>query len=129
MTITKLILIRGLPGSGKSTLAQQIAGAFAVSSWESVDENPCVHFEADMFHINDTGEYVWKPENVQKAHEWCQRETKNALVNGYDVIVSNTFTRNWEMLPYLLMAKELGAEVTVLTCEGNYGNVHGVPED
>lgn len=44
----------------------------------------------------------------------------------HDIIVSNTFTRKWEMQPYLDLAEKYGWTVFVLTCENNFGNIHGV---
>ena len=111
--MAELFLIRGLPGSGKSTLAKRMAAAMNA-----------MHFEADMFFTRSDGQYDFRPEALRSAHEWCQSQTRQALALGADVIVSNTFTQNWEMRPYL----EMGADkVTVITCEGDYGNVHGVP--
>lgn len=108
-----LYIIRGLPGSGKSTLAKTMAYALDAR-----------HFEADMYHINGDGDYIWNPKNTKIAHEWCQAAVKNALQDGADVIVSNTFTQMWEMRPYL----DMGFPVTVIHCEGSFGNIHGVPE-
>ena len=112
----KLILIRGVPGSGKSTIAEifQLIGF----SW----------FEADSYHINAEGEYCYSKANVKAAHEWCQRETFNALVNGNSVVVSNTFTRLFEMEPYFDMAKTFGIEPNIIVATGNWKNEHGVPE-
>jgi hypothetical protein len=47
------------------------------------------------------------------------------------IIVSNTFTQEWEMEVYYLLAEEMGYQVTSLIVENRHGgqNVHGVPED
>ena len=112
--MAELFLIRGLPGSGKSTLAKRMVEAIRAH-----------HFEADMFFVRSDGQYNFRPQAIKAAHEWCQSQTRAALALGADVIVSNTFTQNWEIRPYL----EMGADkVTVITCEGDYGNVHGVPD-
>ncbi|EGU39553.1 hypothetical protein VII00023_10499 [Vibrio ichthyoenteri ATCC 700023] len=107
----KLTLIRGLPGSGKSTLAQTYQA---------------VHFEADMYFELATGEYQFDPLQLEAAHQWCQAQTEDALKNGQDVVVSNTFVRRWEIKPYYQMAKRLGAELEVIEALGQYQNVHGV---
>lgn len=109
----KLYLIRGLPGSGKSTYAKGLHA---------------LHLEADQYHVRD-GRYQFNPSKVKAGHEWCHAMVKNALGLGIDVAVSNTFTQKWEMAPYLEMAKAFGATVEVITMRGNYGSVHGVPED
>lgn len=110
----KLTIIRGLPGSGKSTLAKKI---------------DAIHFEADMYFVNYKGEYKFNPSKIKLAHKWCQKEVELTLAGGESVVVSNTFTQRWEMQPYLDMAKKLGAEVEAIKCTGDYGNIHGVPED
>lgn len=111
----QLVLIRGLPGSGKSTMARALCKAGF--EW----------FEADAYHLNDQGDYCYAPTNVKAAHEWCQRETFKALENGKRVVVSNTFTRRFEMDPYFEMAKTFGIEPNVLEATGNWPNTHGVP--
>lgn len=112
----ELVLIRGLPGSGKSTMAMG-------EMFKDFD-----HYEADMF-FERGGEYCYDSRKIKDAHEWCQRETFKALANGKSVVVSNTFTRRFEMEPYFYMAKTFGIEPTILEATGNWPNVHGVPAD
>lgn len=112
MTV-KLTLIRGLPGSGKSTLAK------------SFDAH---HLEADMFFVDASGEYVYQPEKIADAHQWCQTMTEQCLLEQRDVVVSNTFVQRWEIMPYFEMAKRHKAQFEVLECNNNYGNVHGVTQ-
>jgi hypothetical protein len=47
------------------------------------------------------------------------------------IVVSNTFTQEWEMEPYFQMAAEKGYRVYSLIVENRHGgeNVHGVPVD
>lgn len=47
------------------------------------------------------------------------------------IIVSNTFTQEWEMEAYYDLAKQWNYRVTSLIVENRHGgkNVHGVPED
>lgn len=109
----ELVLIRGLPGSGKSTMAR------AMTTHE--------HLEADMFFTDESGAYRYDREKIMDAHEWCQRETFKALANGKRVVVSNTFTRLFEMEPYLNMAKVFSIDLRIVRATGNWPNVHGVP--
>jgi predicted kinase len=109
-----LALIRGLPGSGKSTLAKKLVGF--------------EHYEADMFFMKD-GQYCYDKGKLAAAHTWCQQMTKEALNLGKHVVVSNTFTRISELEPYFQIAKELGASVVVVEVNGNWPNVHGVPQE
>ena len=113
-----LYIIRGLPGSGKSTIATDLIDLGSVD----------VHFEADMYHMID-GEYKWKPENVKPSHDWCFNQTVKNLHLGRSVVVSNTFTTWKEVAPYVNLAHELNVELKIITCLGNYGNVHSVPEE
>ena len=110
-SMTKLTLIRGLPGSGKSTLAKTFSAQ---------------HFEADMYFINQQGEYRFDPTQLAQAHDWCRQQTELALRNKKDVVVANTFVRRWEIMPYFLLAKRYKAEFEVIECVGEYANVHGV---
>jgi predicted kinase len=114
--MAKLIIIRGLPGSGKTTLAKKMA-----------DESRLFHVETDMFFVHLNGEYKFDPTQIGRAHDWCQREAAKALEAGHDVVVSNTFTQKWEILPYLRMAQSLNADFIVLKCTGTWDNVHNVP--
>lgn len=112
--MTTLTLIRGLPGSGKTTLAGKLMTA---------------HFEADMYFYNQDGDYEFDVNLLRYAHIWCQDRTQSYLEEGIDVVVSNTFTTLKEMRPYYEMAKELGVKFNVITCHGQFGNIHNVPEE
>jgi predicted kinase len=110
-----LILLRGLPGSGKSTFAKLICNQ---------------HVEADEFFMED-GEYKFDPTKLKQAHTWCQNRTMFWMKQGYNVVVSNTFTQEWEMEPYLALAREYDYKVVSLIVENRHGgvNTHGVPDD
>ena len=113
----ELYLLRGLPGSGKSTLAKSISD---------------VHYEADMYFVNADGEYVFNPALLKDAHNWCQTMTRIAMeYNTPKVVVSNTFTQEWEMEAYYKLAEDYGYVVFSLIVEKRHGgiNEHGVPEE
>lgn len=118
-----LTLIRGVPGSGKSTLAKELC----LLSYENDDIG--AHLEADMYHVNASGKYDWRAENIKASHEWCLTTAKVLMNNRIPVIVSNTFTRLWEMQAYIDHANEIGIPVEVHRCQGNFSNVHNVPDD
>ena len=111
-----LTLIRGLPGSGKSTLAKQLVA----------DGVADCHYEADMWIDYGAG---FDRSMLRAAHATCMASTRYALHNGLSVVVSNTFTRRWEMQPYIDMAAKYGADVNVITADGDYGSIHNVPAD
>lgn len=116
-----LILLRGLPGSGKSTLAKLL-----ISETEGYSR-----VEADSYHINDRGEYEWKAENAQAAHKWCQEEVELLMKMELPIIVSNTFTQEWEMKPYYDLAEKYVYRVYSLVVENRHNgeNIHNVPEE
>ena len=111
----ELFLLRGLPGSGKSTLAKMICSQ---------------HVEADMFFIQD-GEYKFDATKLKEAHAWCQDKTESWMEKRYNVVVSNTFTQEWEMEAYYALAKKYGYQVHSLIVENRHNGVneHGVPAD
>lgn len=111
--MSRLILVRGLPGSGKSTYARSLE---------------IYHVEADMFCMID-GKYVFDRAKHRKNHELCRRLVWLAIEHGCDCVVSNTFTQQWEMQPYLDVAKEFGCSVEVVKMVGDFGTIHNVPEE
>lgn len=111
--MSALVLIRGLPGSGKSTMARAMPGYS--------------HYEADMFF--DVGGYKFDVKLLPNAHAWCLNAAKRAMRNGMKCVVSNTFTRNWEMEPYIEAAAHFGVPCRIIEARGNWPNIHSVPED
>lgn len=113
----KLILVRGLPGSGKSTIARSLAQQYKAA-----------HFEMDMFLTDKDGVYTWVGSQIPHADVWCRESTRDALEQGRTVVVSNTFTRNFEMKAYFKMAEVLNIPVEVIEAKGAFQNIHNVPE-
>ena len=113
----ELFLLRGIPGSGKSTFAKCLGGK---------------HLEADMYFIDPvTKHYNFNPKRLPNAHEWCQTTAAGYMTkNEPKIIISNTFTQEWEMTAYLDLAKKHGYRVHSLIVENRHGgiNSHGVPE-
>jgi predicted kinase len=112
----ELFLLRGLPGSGKSTLAESLGGS---------------HMEADKYFTYE-GKYEFDVTKLKDAHDWCQNAVRVFMENkNKRVVVSNTFTQEWEMTPYFELAEKHGYKVYSLICENRHGgiNEHGVPED
>jgi predicted kinase len=113
----QLFLIRGLPGSGKSTFAK---------TFKTVE-----HYEADMFFMRGNG-YEFDATKLKAAHEWCQDMVFMSMKrNEPTIVVSNTFTQEWEMEAYYKLAEQYGYQVTSLVVENRHGgvNTHGVPDD
>ena len=118
----ELFLLRGLPGSGKSTLAKSLGG---------------IHLEADQYFIDANGEYKFDTTKLKNAHNYCQTQcgawmaTDGAQVNVDRIVISNTFTQEWEMKSYYDMAERFGYKVFSLIVENRHDGVneHGVPAE
>jgi len=120
-----LFLVRGLPGSGKSTFASHIWNEYAIC-------------EADKFFYDKEGNYNFDGSKIKEAHAWCKNEVevrmKDHQINQQfypEIVVSNTFTQEWEMEDYYKLAEKYGYKVISLIIENRHGgkNVHGVPDD
>lgn len=111
-----LIIIRGIPGSGKSTFAQ-LLDTKAICT-------------ADDYHVRD-GKYVWKGENIGKAHDWCQRKCRRFMKKRADrIVIANTSTTARELQPYYDLARQHGYTVYSVIVENRHNgeNIHDVPE-
>ena len=120
----EVYIVRGLPGSGKSSLAKKIAGL------HSLEGKVAKIFETDNYFMVD-GEYKFDATKLHRYHQKCFSDFLDALNDRHVdvVIVANTFTRKWEYVNYSDAAKDSGYEVTMLIANGNYQNVHNVPDD
>jgi len=119
-----LYIVRGLPGSGKSTFARSIAKPYQI-------------FEADQYFMK-RGKYNFDPTKLKDAHDDCKqrvvRRMRENLFNSIffnNIVVSNTFTQDWEMKYYRSIGKRYGYKVhTIIVENRHYGtNVHGVPQN
>jgi predicted kinase len=120
-----LVLLRGLPGAGKSTFANLIWNSYAIC-------------EADKFFYDSEGNYNFDPTKLKQAHEWCQAEVEIKMQdNGRnpqyypEIVVSNTFTQEWEMQEYFDLAEKYGYKVFSVIVENRHGNknIHEVPDN
>ena len=118
----ELFLLRGLPGSGKSTLAKSLGG---------------ITLEADRYFEDADGNYEFDASKLKNAHNYCQSQcrawmrTDGKEVNVDRIVVSNTFTQEWEMKNYYELAEEYGYRVYSLIVENRHNGVnqHNVPAD
>ena len=120
-----LVLLRGLPGSGKSTFANFVWNDYAIC-------------EADKFFYDSEGNYLFDASKLKEAHKWCRDEVeirmKDNEVNPQyypEIVVSNTFTQEWEMDEYFKLAEKYGYMVFTIILENRHGskNVHNVPDE
>jgi hypothetical protein len=96
-----------------------------------------------MYFITINGEYQFDVTKLKDAHKWCQDSVEEAMTwdehpeieflsaGVSKIVVSNTFTQEWEMQPYYDLAEKHGYKVYSLVVENRHGGVneHGVPED
>ena len=110
-----LILVRGVSGSGKSTFVKNIV-------------HHQYFVETDMYFIDDNGNYNFDASKLKQAHDWCRFQVEETMKDD-DVIVSNTFTTEWEMKPYFELAEKYGYTVYTVIIENRHGNkdIHNVP--
>lgn len=117
-----LYIVRGLPSSGKSTFAKTLGG---------------IHIEADQYFVDGNGNYNFDGSKIKLAHEYCKGQTRawmstdGTQVNVDKIVVSNTFTQEWEFQPYFELAEKYGYKTFCVIIENRHGNTneHGVPED
>jgi predicted kinase len=120
-----LTLVRGLPGSGKSTFANTITNKFSIC-------------EADKFFYDKEGNYNFDGSKLREAHKWCREQVeirmKDNQINEQfypHIVVSNTFTQQWEMDIYFGLANQYGYKVFTIIVENRHDgvNTHGVPAE
>jgi predicted kinase len=114
----KLYILRGLPGSGKTTFGEEL--------------DPDFHYEADFYFYDADGKYKYIPEKIGDAHNLCREMIEMAMEDGDEkIVVSNTFTTESELQPYLDLAKQYNYQVFCLIIENRHGNKskHEVPEE
>lgn len=111
-----LYIVRGIPGSGKTTFARTLSP---------------FHYEADQYFMED-GEYKFDASKLNLAHKYCNEAVESALKASMTrVVVSNTFTTEKEVKPYLELAKKYGYMVISLIVENRHGgeSEHNVPDE
>jgi predicted kinase len=129
-----VVILRGPSGSGKTRYTDSVA-AYAVS-----EGLPVFIFSADHHMVDEENKYSFDANRLSECHDKClknyvetlQREAE--LCSNAYLIVDNTNTRLWEMIPYVALARSYRAvvEVVTLVCDPAVAwkrNQHGTPAD
>ena len=115
-----LVLVRGVSGSGKSTIAEML----------TLDKASAIAVSTDDTFTDPDGSYHFDRASLAYAHEMCRARAEGFLRKGVErVVVHNTFTQTWEMLPFMDMADQFGYRVHTVVVENRHGSesVHDVP--
>ena len=118
-----LILLRGIPGSGKTTLGEVIL---------RTPNNQLKPLSADDYFIDEHGNYNFDATKLKEAHNDCQQRCSHLMQNDVmKIVISNTFTQEWEMLPYYQMAERYNYRIHSVIVENRHEgiNEHNVPEE
>ena len=94
MKTNRLLIVRSAPGGGKTVFVNKMFPNI-------------LHLENDMFHYH-SGEYEYNQYKMKDAINWCVRTCEDALKNGMDVVVSNTFVRKAFVDSYRKLAEKYG---------------------
>ena len=109
----ELFIIRGVCGAGKTTFAKKLCGN---------------HYETDMYFM-DGDKYIFDRLKLKEAHSWCNDTVKKDMENNVErIVISNTFTQEWEMLPYITIANDYGYTIFSVIVENRHNGVN-VPEE
>jgi len=126
-----LYLLRGAPGAGKSTLAGTLGAVmYEADSFFYVAKDPATGKILNRHQYD--GEYEFDMSLIKQAHKECKDRVEDAMSWGQSKIsVANTFTQEWEMKDYYVLAEKYGYKVFSLIVENRHGgeNVHNVPNE
>jgi hypothetical protein len=104
-----LKLIRGLPGSGKTRYSRDAI----IITEQQFPTVPIELYEADDYFFYG-GEYRFNPAKIGEAHADCQTRVAEFMGDNDSlgvVVVANTFSQQWEMTVYYLLASAYGYTV------------------
>jgi hypothetical protein len=119
-TTRTLYIVRGHPGSGKSTVGILLApgACYAADDW----------FDIRAHNNKQTYAETWDADLLDEAHRWCRDRVEQAMVCMMPrIAVTNVFRKKAEMNIYRAIAEERGYRVSIVKCENDFQNVHGVP--
>jgi predicted kinase len=104
------IVMRAVSGTGKTFSCSTIKNTIAINYGY---EKYVKAFSADNYWIQPDGSYKINMNDIYKAHEWCLKNTIEAIVNGSKeeksfIFLDNTNTHYNEFAHYNKVAKAFG---------------------
>lgn len=127
-----MVIMRGAPGTGKSYFAKKIIDLTLPGDYKDF-----IH-STDSYFYNSSEKYYYDPQSLTDAHEYNQKIVRKKAVEGWSpIIVDNTNTKVWEMLPYVKIAVQNGYLIEILQPNTPWSNsalklsrknIHGVPK-
>ena len=120
-----LILLRHVSGAGSTTLANILTSNHYPEEQFSVRS-------ADQYFEDKNGNYNFDATKLYQAHHNCLVGVEDDMIFECELIcVTNTFTTEEEISPYLKLALEYKYQVFSLIVEKRHDNPnqHGVPDE
>jgi hypothetical protein len=77
----------------------------------------------DQFFTKN-GHYAYDPSKRNQATKWCRDQVYEALLAGRNVVVSNCFIRKCSVEPYRILAKNLKANLEIITLSTQFESPH-----
>jgi|TARA_R100000789_G_scaffold51399_1_gene51144 hypothetical protein len=115
-----LFLVRGLPGSGKTQFVN-----------DTMRTKEAQQIATDHFFYVD-GIYEFDPMLLAENHQKCIHQVDQWMGDStsWEIFVHNTFTQNWEMEPYYVLAEKYNWCVYSIIVENRHGgkSEHDVPD-
>jgi len=128
MTDLNVILLRGVSGVGKSTVAGLFIDGTIISTDDFFMKDGEYQFDANSLVENHMKCTVKAEQTMQAATKMV--ENTSIEVVKHTLVIHNTFTKQWEMTPYLILAEKYGYTVHTLIVENRHESksIHDVPQ-
>ena len=129
MANLNLILLRGVSGAGKSTVAELFIDATIISTDDFFMKDGKYQFDANSLVEN----HIKCTVKAEQAMDITTRMIENTAIDvvKHTLVIHNTFTKQWEMTPYMILAEKYHYTVHTLIVENRHGSnsIHDVPAD
>lgn len=122
MDTKSLILVRGIPGAGKSTFGSLITE----HQGTLIDLDHCLYKD-----VTDE-EVLYEELDLDTCQKDCRRRCEMSMVKRHKlIVVCNPFVQDWELEPYMELARRFGYRVFSIVVEQRHDDVVecDVPEE